>query len=340
MSTSDSSERARGGIAGHYYDGHNSSRTPVIVTIIQREVTVLGPSIERVALLRDVTISDRIGSTPRCLRFRDGASAEVTDNDAIDAALAATGSRSLSHYVGRMERAWSWAIAAFIVVLVGGWAFIAYGIPAVANQAAHAIPTARERWLGERVLREMDDGWLKPSKLPAARQAQLKAYLSGMTRTLDDGRAYRLELRVGGPMKANAFALPGGVVVMTDELEKLAANDDELRAVMAHEVGHVVERHSMRSLLQNSATAALVAALTGDVSSVVAAAPTVLLHAKYSRDFERAADHYAYRWLDSQHIPRSRFADLLERLDREYGGADFGYLASHPRTAERITGAR
>ena len=68
-------------------------------------------------------------------------------------------------------------------------------------------------------------------------------------------------------LKANAFALPSGIVVLTDELEALAQHDDELSAVFAHEIGHVVHRHSMRMVIQHSASALLMLGLLGDVNS-------------------------------------------------------------------------
>ena len=60
-----------------------------------------------------------------------------------------------------------------------------------------------------------------------------------MTKPLDDGHVYQLEFRHGGYIDANAFALPSGIIVMTDELVELAKSDDELISVLAHEIGHV-----------------------------------------------------------------------------------------------------
>ena len=82
----------------------------------------------------------------------------------------------------------------------------------------------------------------------------------------------------GGALGPNAFALPAGTIVITDELVQLARHDDELRAVFAHEIGHITGRHAMRMLLQNSATALLAVGLLGDVSAVssmTAAVPAV-----------------------------------------------------------------
>ncbi|MEZ5289434.1 MAG: M48 family metallopeptidase, partial [Vicinamibacterales bacterium] len=137
----------------------------------------------------------------------------------------------------------------------------------------------------------------------------------------------------------NALALPGGAIVLLDELVTLSANDDEIVAVLAHEVGHVVERHTMRQLLQTSAAGVLLAALVGDVVSVTsyaAALPTFLLNASYSRAFEREADQFAVRALDRMGIDRRRFLEALERLEAQAGsGAVPGWLSTHPGAEER-----
>ena len=77
-----------------------------------------------------------------------------------------------------------------------------------------------------------------------------------------------------------ALALPSGDVFLTDELVTLAHDEDELRGALAHEVGHVVHRHAMRLLLENSASALVLAAILGDAGSapaIAALAPAVLL---------------------------------------------------------------
>jgi Zn-dependent protease with chaperone function len=127
---------------------------------------------------------------------------------------------------------------------------------------------------------------------------------------------------------------------MTDELVELSQSDDELAAVLAHEVGHVVHRHSLRMLLQNSATSILMVAIVGDISSasvLVASVPTVLVQARHSRQFEEEADDYAYAWLDRAGISRRTFGAILERLEEKYGGQDIpSWISSHPPTAQRV----
>src|SRR5260221_210366 len=127
------------------------------------------------------------------------------------------------------------------------------------------------------------------------------------------------------------------------ELVAAARNDDELRGVLAHEVGHVVHRDAMRLLVQSSATALLMLGLLGDVnsaSSLVAAVPTALVNAAYSRDVEREADAFALRWMARHHISGERLGDLLTRLSQQRGVNSGGLFASHPGLAERVRRAK
>lgn len=116
---------------------------------------------------------------------------------------------------------------------------------------------------------------------------------------------------------ANAFALPSGLVVVSDSLATML-NDDELAAVFAHEIGHVVHRHGMRSALGSSGLLLLVTLLGGDISGIVASGGAVLLSLKYSRDYEREADCVAYDYLRRRNMPASLVEDALGKMDLAY----------------------
>jgi Zn-dependent protease with chaperone function len=123
---------------------------------------------------------------------------------------------------------------------------------------------------------------------------------------------------------------------------ELAENDEQLMAVIAHELGHVHHRHIMRSLLQNSVAALLIATLLGDVASITglaASIPTFLLEQRYSRAFEFEADAFALRWLDAQRLDRQHLAKILQLLSDTHGAQSGGlgkYLSTHPSMDERI----
>jgi hypothetical protein len=330
-------------IHGQYFDGQSSQRRAVELEIgLDGWVLLTGSGEPREYRLSETEVSERIGNTPRTLRFADGSACQVQDNDAIDAALAALDSTSAQHDVHRLESRWTYAILALIALVVVVWAAIEYGIPAAARHVAAIFPPNADAAIGAQTLELLDHGYFSPSKLAPERQQQLREEFATMTRGLNDSHEYRLEFRQGGELGANAFALPSGIVVMTDELVELAQSDQELQTVLAHEIGHVVHRHSLRMLLQNSATSLLMIGLTGDVSSasvLVAGVPTALVQAKHSRQFEAEADAYAYAWMDRNGIAHHYFGDMLQRLEEKYGGADRGamsWLSSHPRTAERV----
>ncbi len=156
---------------------------------------------------------------------------------------------------------------------------------------------------------------------------------------------YVLEFRAGAVLGPNAFAFPGGIVIITDEMVQLAENTEEVLAVLAHEIAHVELRHTMRSVLQNSAIGLIVATVTSDAASLgaaVTALPMILAQTKYSRDFETAADDYAFRLLKQKGYSPIAFASLMERLAEEHGDAmdGFAWISTHPVTSERVMNAR
>jgi Zn-dependent protease with chaperone function len=127
---------------------------------------------------------------------------------------------------------------------------------------------------------------------------------------------------------------------MTDELVVASENDDELVAILAHEIGHLEHRHSIRMAMQSSAVALIIAAISGDVvssSSLLVALPTVLIHSSYSQEFETEADDYAWHYLVDNAIPTGSFASILTRIDGASGDSVVSkYLSSHPGTRLRV----
>ena len=152
----------------------------------------------------------------------------------------------------------------------------------------------------------------------------------------------QLMFRKSEQLGPNAVAIPSGEIVVTDELVTLARADEEVLAVLAHEAGHIARRHGLRQLFQDSVLSLVLTWFLGDVSVLAATAPTAILQAKYSRDFEREADAFAAESLRRTGISPGYLADILERLDRtsrdrhRSGPVDPEYLSTHPATAERI----
>jgi Zn-dependent protease with chaperone function len=335
-------------IPGRYFDGRSSA--PIEATLefgADGVVRVHGLSEPVAAPVLEVEISDRIGNIARRVAFPEGGVFETHDNDAIDAALdaarAVVGLRHGSGLVHWLESRWQVALASVAGVVVITVAFVVWGVPAIANWAAAVMPASMDRAIGSGSLDVLDRVAFEPSDLPKARQRELEALFKRMTDPLDDGHDYQLELRNGGGLGANAFALPSGIVVMTDQLVALSKTDDELRSVLAHEIGHVRGRHALRHLLQAAGVTAIATALLGDVSSIsgILSAAPALLDAKNSRDFETEADNFARQWLKDNHVAESSFDAILCRLSRaegaDAGKQDFDFFSTHPATGKRAS---
>jgi Zn-dependent protease with chaperone function/TPR repeat protein len=298
---------------------------------------VVGRDVDEEFDARGVRRSLRIANTPRWLYLPGGGACVTSDNDAVDRM---TRDRRYERILHLWESRPVYAVLAIALVAATLWVLIDQVLPAAIEQIADRIPVEAEAALGRETLRGMEKYFLQPTRLPAARQEALRTKFNAMARAADQSVPRRLEFRASPVVGPNAFALPSGIIVMTDELVKRARSDQEILAVLAHELGHVHHRHTMRRLLEGSATALIIAAVTGDIASttsLAAAAPTLLLQTKYSRDNEREADVYAVNLMRKAGIEPRHFGTILARLeaDEPQRGGLPNFLSSHPPTEER-----
>ncbi len=244
--------------------------------------------------------------------------------------------------VARWAQSWRLSLLAMFCLMAVVLALWRWGAPLAGQGAALLMPEATEQSLGTAILAGLDEQWLKPSSLSASAQARWQQRLEGLL--AQGGMAlppHRLVFRAAdkaiGP---NAFALPGGTVVVTDALlEALKDDDSALLGVIGHELGHVRHRHALRLVVQSGVLAGVLGLVVGDFSSLLALAPSALAQQAYSRDFEREADREALTMLQAAGRDGSgmlRFFDQIEALHkgRDMAG-DLGLLSSHPADAER-----
>ncbi|WP_059410728.1 M48 family metallopeptidase [Cupriavidus basilensis] len=302
-------------VAATYYDGRSSRAHAASLSVEGREAVLRdgGGAVLRRAPLSALRVSERVRRAPRLVTFADGAFCEIADHAGLAALLAASGHRE--GWVARAQNSWRLVLLSVLglaAVLAVGYVVV---LPWGAGVVARRVPPALEARLGEATLASIDDGLLAPSRLPAAQQERVRADFAALRRPPDPGHDYRIVFRRGGQLGANALALPGGTIVVTDELVKLAGAGPGLSGVLAHEAGHVAQRHGLQQVLQASAVGALAAYFFGDYSSVLAGVPATLLTLRYSREHERAADAYAVEVMRDNRLPVSAFADVLEALE-------------------------
>lgn len=350
-------------IHGNWFDGRRAKSQPVVLHVTSTGDLSLEPPLLPVCRLQDVNISARLGSTPRYINFVDGSLFETADNDQVDLLLrrfAVAGGVDLprhdriQQWVHQLESHWLAVLVSLVALsLLSIW-FAIYGAPLAAREIAMRLPPKVSTYIGRDTLVLLDQGFVQPSELDAVRQQQLQAVFAGLLPEDQEGLQYRLLFRGGGKVGANAFALPDATIVMTDELVKLAEQDEQLAVIFLHEIGHVKGRHLLRQVIQQTGLAALLVTITGDISGasgIVLALPGVLMQAQYSQAMEYEADTYALEHLALHDLSPLAFAQIMRRMEaaqlikeppaeESTDTADdslWQYFSSHPATADRIS---
>lgn len=297
---------------GFFYGSGSSQQTAAvlysegsdIVVRFEREVLQQLPASQ-------CQLSEPIGGLPYHVRFPDGSGFESLEHAAIEALFQG---HQRGQFLHRVEKSLKLVVLAVLLLPVIVLAFLQYGSPLIARQLAPAIPETLLLQLDEQLLEGFDEEVFQPSEASESARALL---LSAWHR-LPGREELTLVERKGGYIGANAFALPGGHIVVTDELVELLQDEYQVLAVLAHEAGHVSEYHGLRNMIQSLAAAALLATIVGDVSwlaeSLLVGGPVLVQQMAYSREFEAEADQHAGEILDSLGIPSSCLGAGLSKL--------------------------
>jgi predicted Zn-dependent protease len=227
-----------------------------------------------------------------------------------------------------------WSIAAVCSIV----AVAVFGIPIAADRLAPLVPQAVEQRIGDAVAVQVRAIFgAKVCDQPEG-QAAFSALVDKL-RTAG-GIEQPLNAQVLPSGIENALALPGGQIFVLDGLLQKARNADELAGILAHELGHVHHRHTMRMLIQTGGTSFLFGLLLGDVfgGSVVIFATRQLLNASHSRGAEREADDFVVTVMQKLGRSPVPMAELLLRITGEQKDsvAGFTILNSHPLTEDRL----
>ena len=224
---------------------------------------------------------------------------------------------------------------ALVPVLAG---LYIWGIPAVANLLAPLVPLSWEERLGDSVLEHVAPADLRCND--SIRSPKLERVLDRLSTAAPDS-PYRLQLTVVDRPVINAFALPGGRIVVMRGLLEAADTPEQLAGVLAHELQHVYKRHSTRTIIEQVSTGVLIAAVTGDITGTLAfgvEGARVLGMLRYSRLHEEEADREGIRLLQAADIDSAgmiAFYRMMEDTPPRRANTP-SYLSTHPDTGDRI----
>jgi predicted Zn-dependent protease len=258
--------------------------------------------------------------------------------------------RRLTEQTSKIARKKRSALAILLLVLAIPVLFLALLVGSkkkIVEQIARRVPVAWEEKLGDTVFAQQ-----KANKRVIEDQ-DLQKQFGEITATLLKAipvNRYQFKFHIIEDPELNAFALPGGNVVVHTGLLLQADTAEEVAGVLAHEIAHVTRQHSIRNLIESVGLYAIVQAFVGDATGLLAVlannAP-FLLRQKFSRDYEREADQQGWEYLVEANIDPQGMISFFKKLKAEgerrrqlspLGGVEesLDFLSTHPATAERI----
>lgn len=232
-------------------------------------------------------------------------------------------------------------------ILVYGILFKA--VPEFAVQTYDLVPDSVVQTMGEQSMYAIEKAALEPTTLSVQeQQTVIQLWDDNLQKLSLPKDQFKLSFFQSDFFGANAFALPHGQIVVTDDLVKSMQDHPlALQAVLLHEIGHVEKQHSIRMAAQAAAGAIAFAMIFGDLegfAEVLLGTGSTILQQRFSQDMEKEADEYALQHMKQHGIDPKEFAKALEiiveqagiELENDKEGAWSKYLSTHPSIKSRI----
>ena len=224
------------------------------------------------------------------------------------------------------------ALAALVVSLLMGW---------MVRSLVARIPVQWEQELGDELMAELkqDETFIEDARM----QTNLLHAVAPLLRAVPtNGVAYKFYLQ-SSPFP-NAFALPGGHVIVTTSLLELADRPEEIAGTVAHEVAHVTLKHGFRKTISSAGPYLLCRLFMRSNSGllgVLAGGSQLLVHQSFSQEYELEADDTAWQYLVAARIDPRGLPDMLKKLEADHQRRKFTLMApqalsSHPATDKRL----
>ena len=328
---------------GFYLDGLSATRHPITVHITETALHFLRPDGQQVSWPYRKIRQTQGAYEGEEVRLEYGAPLAQTiivQNAEFLADLHKAASTTFSHlHDPRLRgRRLQWTILASLALVVIVAGIYVWGVPVTANWLAPHVPLSWERQLGESALRHLAP--LNRRCTNPDRLAAIDRILGQLTAAVPDS-PYHMQVTVVDNPIVNAFALPGGHVVLLRGLLEATETPEQLAGILAHEVQHIYQQHSIRAILEQSSTSLLIAAVTGDVTGALAfgiESARMLGVLRYSRLHEDEADRQGLDLLKRVGVDPSEMIAFYRTLATTHPseGETFSYLSTHPRTEERI----
>ena len=235
-----------------------------------------------------------------------------------------------------------------IIVLVIGYRFLFISF---SSTLVYFFPHNWEQKIGESTYKTLSKTLLEKSELPEKRITEIKDKSEKIFKHSGLYKNPEIKFNKSNILGPNALALPGGPIIITDDLVKLLKDDDLILSVIAHEIAHIKERHSLQQIVEITGLSSIAWMIFGLDESILEEIVFIGINIwglKKSRDLEKDADIIALKLLEKSGMSKTSFLQAIEKLTNHYciatkieksvcmNEVKSGWLSTHPSGAERL----
>lgn len=314
-----------------FFDGQSAQSQKVILRIESKNLLILsetsGEQLDSWPI-KDLRLDPRIPTVSVLMcKYEPDARIELIDHQILESLKK---HNSLLHKKTLSRRKLGILVVLFIFILIA----VFFGVQFFSAQLAHRIPFSIEQKLAKKLEIEKEFG-LCP--LSPVQSTVLDKLVSSVYPALPQDSEFSIKVQVYREKVANAFTLPGGNILFTEELLNQADSPEEIVGVLAHELGHVEHRHILQSIIRSTLLVTFVNFISYGPAGMILIDPGTaaqLLLLKYSRGMEEEADQSSLLRLHHQHIDLRGYQKFFTRENLQTSDA-LGFLSTHPASPER-----
>ena len=235
-----------------------------------------------------------------------------------------------------------------IIVLVISYRFLFISF---SSTLVYFFPYKWEQKIGEATYKTLSSTILEKSEIPEKRRTDIREKSQKIFKHSELYKNPEIKFKKSTILGPNALALPGGPIIITDDLIKLLKDDELILSVIAHEIAHIKERHSLQQIVEIAGLSSIAWMIFGLDESILEEIAFIGINVwslKKSRDLEKDADLMALKLLEKTGMSKKSFIQAIEKLSKYYclktkieksicvDEIKSGWLSTHPTGAERL----
>lgn len=299
-------------LVGKYYDGRIDKPNMVNIFFLEEQIEIKNDELDLFISPTEVKYTSQIAGLNRLFVFKDDSQCSCQNTPLVEAWIK---KNKIVNYnkINKLEQSTGKVFLIFCCFLA--FIILSYKIilPFISNIIADNIPAKYLTIIDKNVLNYFENNsMISESKLSKEKKNSILNRVNSIAKKVSLPE-YKIHFYASGDIGANAFAMPGGNIVITDDLINICDND-EITAVLLHEIGHIKHKHSMKQVIRASAISLIISSFIGDFSSLVNSFYAIILENKYSKEFEIEADIFAAKTLEAINLSPELLVYALKNI--------------------------